>query len=35
MEEIILQTMDLTKSFEGNPPVLKHMNFSIKKPMAL
>lgn len=31
MEEIILQTMDLTKSFEGNPPVLKHMNFSIKK----
>ena len=31
MEETILQTIDLTKSFEGNPPVLSNMNFSIDK----
>lgn len=31
MEEIILQTKAITKSFDGAPPVLKDITFSIKK----
>ena len=31
MEDIILQTIDLTKSFDKEAPVLKNINFSINK----
>ncbi|MBQ3512828.1 MAG: amino acid ABC transporter ATP-binding protein [Lachnospiraceae bacterium] len=31
MEQTILQTVALTKSFDTSPPVLKNINFSIKK----
>lgn len=31
MEETILQTIGLTKSFDTSPPVLKNISFSIKK----
>lgn len=31
MQETILQTVALTKSFEASPPILKNIDFSIKK----
>lgn len=31
MEQPILQTTSLKKSFDGSPPVLKNINFSINK----